>query len=112
MHHLNLEPSIGNHDEIFRAKWYQRLQEFSLTLVSDIIEYSTKVTEETSTQINVEQESLGKSLTPDDYKEVTEALQQNTPAEQTEKIPSPQIPSLNAYATSKFRYTSENSNRN
>ena len=46
--------------------------------MSDIIEYSTKVTEETSTQINVEQESLGKSLTPDDYKEVTEAQQQNS----------------------------------
>ena len=75
---INLEPSIGNHEETFRAKWYQRLQEFSLTLVSDIIEYRTKVTKETSTQINVEQESLGKSLTPDDYKEVTEALQQNS----------------------------------
>ena len=28
---INLEPSIGNHDETFRAKWYQRFQEFSLT---------------------------------------------------------------------------------
>ena len=75
---INLEPSIGNHDEAFRSKWYQRLQEFSFTLMKDIIEYSTTVTEETFSKISTEHESLKKSLKPDDYKEVNEALQQNS----------------------------------
>ena len=35
---IDLEPSIGNNDEAFRAKWYQRLEEFSLTLMKDIVE--------------------------------------------------------------------------
>ena len=46
--------------------------------MSNIIDYITNVTEETSTQVNVEQESLKKSLILDDYKEVNETLQQNS----------------------------------
>ena len=71
---IDLEPSIGNNDEAFRAKWYQRLEEFSLTLMKDIVEYSEKVKEETSAKINTEEESLKISLNADDYNEVSEAL--------------------------------------
>ena len=35
---IELEPSIGNHDEQFLSKWSERMQEFSLTLMKDIVE--------------------------------------------------------------------------
>ena len=75
---IDLEPSIGNNDEAFRAKWYQRLEEFSLTLMKDIVEYSENVKEETSAKIKTEEESLKISLNADDYNEVSEALNKNS----------------------------------
>ena len=75
---IDLEPSIGNNDEAFRAKWYQRLEEFSLTLMKDTVEYSEKVKEETSAKIKTEEESLKISLNADDYNEVSEALNKNS----------------------------------
>ena len=48
---IDLEPSIGNNDDEFCAKWYSRLEEFSLTLMNDIVEYSEKVKNETSTKV-------------------------------------------------------------
>ena len=62
----------------FRAKWYQRLEEFSLTLMSDIVEYSEKLKEETSVKTETEQESLKNYLNGDDYKEVSEVLNKNS----------------------------------
>ena len=75
---IDLEPSIGNNDEAFRAKWYQRLEEFSLTLMSDIVVYSEKIKEETSAKIETEQESFNNYLNGDGYKEVSEVLNKNS----------------------------------
>ena len=40
---IDLEPSIGNNDDQFCEKWYNRLEEFSVTLIRDIIEYKWKM---------------------------------------------------------------------
>ena len=48
---IDLEPSIGNNDEEFCAKWYQRLEDFSIILMKDIVEYSKRIEKETSEKI-------------------------------------------------------------
>ena len=75
---IDLEPSIGNNDEDFCAKWYARLQEFSLTLMNDILEYSEKIEKTTTDKVSAEKEELKKSMNADDFKEVTEVLNQNS----------------------------------
>ena len=39
---LELEPTIGNHNQEFLDTWYSYLQEFSLTLMKGIISFVTK----------------------------------------------------------------------
>ena len=36
---LPLEPSIGNHDDDFVNKWYEKLEKFSRELMQDVIEH-------------------------------------------------------------------------
>ena len=36
---LDLEPTIGNHDQEFLDMWYFNLQEFSLTLMKGIVKF-------------------------------------------------------------------------
>ena len=40
--HITLKLSIGNVDDAFNTKWYERLNNFSLTLMEDNIEHSQK----------------------------------------------------------------------
>ena len=75
---IDLEPSIGNNDEEFCARWYQRLEDFSTTLMKDIVEYSKRIEKETSEKIASEQETLKRMMKPEDYKEVSQVLDQNS----------------------------------
>ena len=75
---IDLEPSIGNNDEEFCAKWYQRLEEFSLILMNNIIKYSEKVKQETSERANSELDKFQTNMTAEDYKEVCDTLHQNS----------------------------------
>ena len=63
---------------IFCAKWYQRLEEFSLILMNDIIEYSEKVKQETLERANSELDKFRTSMRAEDYKEVCDTLHQNS----------------------------------
>ena len=75
---LDLEPSIGNNDEDFCAKWYSRLEEFSLTLMNDIVEYSERIKTETTDKIKSEDATLKSAMKPEEYKEVCQVLDQNS----------------------------------
>ena len=75
---IELEPSIGNQDDEFKSKWYQRLQEFSFTLMNGIIEFSEKTVEETTTNIETALDSLKNSMQPNDFKEANEQLEENS----------------------------------
>ena len=44
-----LEPAIGNHDEEFLSKWYEKLKTFLLGLMSDNINFYDK----TSTDLHL-----------------------------------------------------------
>ena len=43
---LELEPTIGNHDQEFSDTWYSNLQEFSLTLMKEIVKFCDKTISE------------------------------------------------------------------
>ena len=55
---IDVEPSIGNNNKEFCAKWFTRLQEFSLTLISDIIFYCEETENKTAERITKETEQL------------------------------------------------------
>ena len=44
-----LEPTIGNHDQEFLNSWYSKLQQFSLSLMEDNVQFCNKT-------INITQE--------------------------------------------------------
>ena len=71
---IELEPSIGNNDADFCEKWYNRLEEFSITLINDIIAYSEQIENDTAEKIRTQSEELKKVLEPDDLKEVTDTI--------------------------------------
>ena len=50
---LELEPTIGNHDQEFVDTWYSNLQEFSLTLMKGIVKFCDKKISETTAHINL-----------------------------------------------------------
>ena len=50
---LELEPTIGNHDQEFVDTWYSNLQEFSLTLMKGIGKFCDKKISETTAHINL-----------------------------------------------------------
>ena len=72
---INLEPTIGNHDEEFRTLWYNRLQDFSLTLMQDIVAFAEKTKTETTDRITTEKETLGPRKL---NKDVMDALNNNS----------------------------------
>ena len=52
---IDVEPSIGNNNEEFCSLWFSRLEEFSITLITDIINYSENV--ENATAIKIDEET-------------------------------------------------------
>ena len=74
---IDIEPSIGNYDEDFCNKWFSRLEEFSLTLISDIIEYSEKIENATTTKIDEETKFLKDNMDADGFKDVKEVMDTN-----------------------------------
>ena len=77
---IDIEPSIGNNDQDFCTKWFDRMQEFSLILMDDIIAYSEKVETETADRIAKESADLKAKMDPADWKEVSGYMDDNTTA--------------------------------
>ena len=71
---LDIEPSIGNNDNAFCEKWYRRLEETSLTLMQDIIDYSEKIENDTATQIRTQSDELKSLLGPTEHKKLVETM--------------------------------------
>ena len=41
---INLEPTIGNYDDKFLTKWYDKLQSFSISLMEDVDSFCQQTT--------------------------------------------------------------------
>ena len=57
-----LEPSVGNNSEEFLNNWHERLQSFSLTLMSDVLTFCEKKIETVSLKIKEMQKELNNKL--------------------------------------------------
>ena len=77
---IDIEPSIGNNDRDFCTKWFDRMQEFSLILMDDIIAYSEKVETETADRIAKESADLKAKMDPADWNEVSGYMDDNATA--------------------------------
>ena len=74
---LELEPSIGNHDDEFLSKWYEKLEKFSNSLMSDVISYCDKINTETACAITELTDRLKDTVHEREFKSVQETIQEN-----------------------------------
>ena len=74
---IELEPSIGNHDDEFLRNWYQRLKSFSITLMEDVIEFCNKTNNTIAEQINTTENSLNETIEESSLKEIKAVMKKN-----------------------------------
>ena len=55
---LELEPTLGNHDQEFLDNWFSKLNEFSLILLNHIVSYCGKTLEKTNNDISATETAL------------------------------------------------------
>jgi hypothetical protein len=75
---IDVEPSIGNNDEEFCNQWFSRLEDFSLTLISDIITYSENIKTSTASKIEEETKFLRENLNGEDFQEFQEIMDRSS----------------------------------
>ena len=64
---LQLEPTIGNHDQEFLDNWYQKLNKFSFELMGDIVKFCETTKTNVSEQIKQVEETLKSKTTQPKY---------------------------------------------
>ena len=72
-----IEPSIGNRDEAFLNKWYNRLEEFSRILTKDVVEFCEHEITKTKQEIDSTSEQLKHLLNDNEYNKINEAIGTN-----------------------------------
>lgn len=67
---INLDPSIGNHNEEFLSTWYSKIEKFSLELMNDTVKFCSKtITESKATAKSIE-DKIKIQAEPEEYNEI------------------------------------------
>ena len=74
---LQLEPSIGNHDDAFVNKWYGKLEKFSRELMQDVIEHCDTTLNTVKTEITTVESSLRNHIEENQFAEIKKAITTN-----------------------------------
>ena len=74
---LDLEPSIGNHDEEFLNKWYGKLEEFSKSFMNDVISFCDKTLTETEAKITDTDKQLLSNIQNNEYVAIKDTINTN-----------------------------------
>ena len=74
---LELEPSIGNHDEAFLQNWYSKLEEYSKNFMKDVLAFCVKTNEETDANIATVNTELHTAVEKEQYDNVQATIIQN-----------------------------------
>ena len=74
---INLTPTIGNNNDEFVERWHKRLEEFSLTIMKDIVEFCEKTVEETKEAVEIAKIKVKTTSTEHEKKEIMEAIIEN-----------------------------------
>ena len=77
---LELEPTIGNHDQEFLDTWYSNLQEFSLSLMKRIVKLCDKTISETAEHINSTENALKQNMEKKSFKRSKKKISRNEEA--------------------------------
>ena len=86
---LELEPSIGNHDEDFLKNWYSKLEEYSKNFMKDVLAFCEKTSEETDTNITEVNTELQAAVEKEQYDSVQETIIKNNTLQKS-RITTPQ----------------------
>ena len=71
---IQVEPTIGNHNEEFLSKWYEKHNSFSFELMKDVVAFCKSTTTDLSTQIKEVDRSIKTKIQPTKYTELSKAL--------------------------------------
>ena len=96
---LELEPTIGNHDEEFLDMRYSNLQESSLTLMKGIVKFCDKTISETAAHITSTEKALKQNMEKEEFQTIKEMISRNEEATK---------PVLNQRKFKKFNYLKHN----
>lgn len=74
---IDLEPTIGNHDEEFVCKWYEKLNKFSLELMQDVATFCEQTINSSKEDITQVDADLRNTIHETEYAEVTKIIKSN-----------------------------------
>lgn len=74
---LDLEPTIGNHDEEFLHNWYSKLEEYSKNFMRDVLAFCEKTNDETNASIGAINTELQTAIEKEQYDNVQATVIQN-----------------------------------
>ena len=74
---INLTPTIGNGDDEFVEKWHKRLEEFSLTIMGDIIEFCDKTLAATNTAVAEAKSKVQATATQEEQSIVMDSIKED-----------------------------------
>ena len=77
---LELEPTIGNHDQEFLDMWYSNLQEFSLILMKGIVTFCDKTISETAAHVTSTEKALKQNMEKEEFQKIKETISRNEKA--------------------------------
>ena len=71
---VQLERSIGNHDEAFLSTWYNKIQKFSFDLMKDTIKFCENTIIKTKSEIQSQEEELKNQTDQEEYNEINTTI--------------------------------------
>ena len=74
---LELEPTIGNHDQEFLDTWYSNQKEFSLTLMKWIVKFCDKTLSETAAHINSTANAMKQNMEKEEFQKIKQTIFRN-----------------------------------
>ena len=74
---INLTPTIGNGDDDFVEKWHKRLEEFSLTIMGDIVEFCNKTLEATRAGVEEAKSKVEATATQEEQSMVMDSIKED-----------------------------------
>ena len=74
---VDVEPTIGNHDEEFLSIWYNKLESFSVELMQEIVKFCDKILAQTKDNIKVTDTTLKRIAPKEEYHNVQLLIARN-----------------------------------
>ena len=74
---INVEPTIGNHDDDFLSIWYNKLEGFSVELMQEIVKFCDKILAQTKKNIKATDTTLKRIAPREEYHNIQVLIAKN-----------------------------------